>query len=107
MTALGQRRRFASSLRLSAVVAAVLLVGRHFALAGRVSAFVSLLLLCHRHLLKSDGVTARVAVFELDAESRPREIRMELALCRLGCPVEEHVLDAHVIVEIFEMDCRT
>src|SRR6185437_14150381 len=46
---------------------------------------------------------ACVFAFQLDAESRTREVRPQLAVTRRERTVEEHVLDANVIVEILDM----
>src|SRR2546421_9356463 len=52
------------------------------------------------------GITYRVRTFDLQAQSGARGIRIESALHGFGHAVEEHLFDAHVIMEVLDMTRR-
>src|SRR5262249_42204983 len=47
---------------------------------------------------------ARVVAFQLEAKPRPGQIWIEASVCAgLRCPVEKHLLDSNVIMEILDV----
>jgi hypothetical protein len=48
----------------------------------------------------------QISLLQFDSHTRTRKIRPQFAINRLQYPVEKHVFDTNVIVEVFEIAQR-